>query len=144
MTQRQAPNEQKAPRPQPEGLPEINDLLKGDSSSMKTLPVHVRDARWIDLGEGQALEGTVVRMPTRGAPAGTRLFIRPDGGDTVSIAATAKRGWSVLERALKSERVRVGDRILVEFRGWRQTLDQERRYRDVKVMVLDCPVERAA
>jgi hypothetical protein len=112
--------------------------------SKLAIPPHVRNARWIDLNEGQTIEGMVLRMPARGAPSGTRLFLRLDDGQVVSIAAVARRGWSVLERALKREHVRLGDRILVDFRGWRQTLDQERRYRDVDAIVLDRPVERAA
>jgi hypothetical protein len=107
-------------------------------------PQYVRAARWLDLAEGQNIEGVVVQLPAHGTPYGTRMFLRTDAGEVVSIAATAKRGWSVLERALRSEQVRVGDRVAVEFRGWRVTADQERRYRDVRVIVLNGPVERAA
>jgi hypothetical protein len=110
---------------------------------MRTLP-HVHDARWIDLGEGQSIEGVVRRLPAPGIHSGTRLFLRTDDGEVLSIAVAAKRGWSVLEWALKRERVRVGDRITVEFLGWRQTADKERRYRDVDVTVLDRPLEQAA
>lgn len=116
---------------------------------MRTLPSAVRDAQWIDLAEGQSVTGTVVRLPARGIPSGTRLFIRTDS-DVVSIAAAAKRGWSVFERELKRQNVQAGDRIKVTFVGWRQTTNEERRYRNVDVTVLNRqarlnqPVRRAA
>jgi hypothetical protein len=110
----------------------------------KILPIaaHVRDARWIDLAEGQCVEGVIVRLPAPGVPYGTRLFIRRDDGQVVSLAAAARRGWSVFENALKG--VLVGDRIYVKFDGWRQTADGERRYRNIRVTVLERPVGRAA
>jgi hypothetical protein len=96
------------------------------------VPAH---SRWIDLREGDRLEGCVVRLPKRAAPAGTRLFLR-SGNEVVAFSATANRGWTVLERALADQRVRVGDKIAVEFRGWKETTDGERRYRDVRLEVL--------
>lgn len=104
---------------------------------MRTLSTHVPDARWIDLAQGQSVYGEVVRLPAHGVPSGTRLFIRTDSGEVVSIAAAAKRGWSVLERALKCQNVQVGDRINVTYFGWRQTADGDRRYRNVGVIVVD-------
>jgi hypothetical protein len=63
------------------------------------------------------------------------LFLRR-GDEIVALSAVARRGMTLLERALADQRVRVGDRIAVEHRGWKETADGERRYRDVHLDVL--------
>jgi hypothetical protein len=103
---------------------------------MSTLtPPALLHARWIDLAEGDRIEGRVVRLPERGVPAGTRLFVRR-GEEVVAFPAVARRGWTVLEKALADQRVRVGDEVGITFRGWRQTADGERRYRYATLEVL--------
>jgi hypothetical protein len=115
-----------------EGFP---DLLKGDDAMSTWPPPALAHARWIDLTEGDRVSGRVVRLPERAAPAGTRLFLKV-GDEIVAFPAVGRRGWTVLETALADKRVHVDDRIAVEFRGWRETADGERRYRDVRLEVL--------
>jgi len=74
-------------------------------------------------GDAHIVEGIVVRMPEPGAPAGNYILLRQGSGCELSIAATARRGHTVLERELERQRVRVGDRLRVEFRGWAGGLD---------------------
>lgn len=111
--------------------------------STVSLPAYVGSARLVDLGESQVIEGIVLRLPGRGIHSGTRLFLDVDG-EPVCMPATARAGWSVLERALLTERVVPGDRVAIRFREWRLTKDGERRYRDIDLMVLTAAVERAA
>ena len=101
------------------------------------VPQHVREARWIDLAEGETIAGRVVQLPAKGAHSGTRLFLRRDDGTIVCIAATARRGWSVLEKALVDDAVCEGDKVQVTFDGWRRTRDKERVYRSVHLMILE-------
>jgi hypothetical protein len=96
------------------------------------LPPH---AGQVDLVEGQKVTGEVVRLPERGAHAGTKLLL-DRGDEVVAFSATAKRGWAVLERQLADQQVRVGDQVAIAFVGWRETRDGARRYRLVTVDVL--------
>jgi hypothetical protein len=105
-----------------------------------SVPEHARDARWVDPAEGETIAGQVIALPARGVFAGTRLFLRTDAGETISIPAAARRGWSVVERTLTDQQVRVGDEVAITFVGWRQTADGERQYRNVRLKIL----ERAA
>jgi hypothetical protein len=109
-----------------------------------SIPDYVYKSRPVNLAEGQVLEGIVLRLPGRGIHSGTRIFLRTDAGEEVCLPATGRAGWAVLERTLLAEKVAIGDRIAIRFRGWRETADGERRYRDCEVMVLDGSVERAA
>jgi hypothetical protein len=93
-------------------------------------------ARPISLHEGERVEGCVARLPTPGTPDGTRLSL-DCGGEMVAFSATAARGWVVFERELADQHVRAGDRIAVTFLGWRATKDGERRYRAVRLEVLE-------
>jgi hypothetical protein len=103
-------------------------------------PEHARNARWLDPVEGEMITGQVIALPARGVYAGTRLFLRTDTGETIAIAAAARRGWTVIERSLTDQQIRVGDRIAVTFLGWRRTADGEQQYRNVRLQIL----ERAA
>jgi hypothetical protein len=97
-----------------------------------TLFVH-DDARPIrrELREGERLTGVVLALPTPGAFDGNRLVLKLSNG-CVSVPATARRGWTVLERELA--KARVGDTIIVHFVGWRERGDGG-RYRLVRVKI---------
>ena len=99
---------------------------------MHTLPRRL-DGEWrkYEPAEGERLTGRIVRLPHAGAHHGTRLLLRLNTGDVVGIPATAKRGWTVLERSLAG--VQVGDTVEISFLGWRETADGDRRYRNVRV-----------
>jgi hypothetical protein len=93
-----------------------------------------RRAKRYGLIEGETLSGTVAKLPTPNSAYGTWLVLDCDGR-CLALAATAKRGWSVLERALIEQLVGVGDRIELRFCGWRESREG-RRYRLVRVAVL--------
>jgi hypothetical protein len=82
-----------------------------------------------ELREGERLTGTVLRLPSRGAFDGNRLVLQAGDG-VVSIPATGRRSWSVLERELAS--VHVGDLITLHYVGWHTSRDGL-RYRLVRV-----------
>ena len=84
-----------------------------------------------DLLEGEHLAGVVRKVPVAGEFHGNRLIIETDNGTVVSLPATAKKGWTVLERELDD--VKVGDRIDVHFVCWRARRDGNGRYRVVHV-----------
>jgi hypothetical protein len=67
--------------------------------------------RQVNLEQCGLIEGLVVRLPAPGIPNGRSLVLRLNTGETVSIPASAKSGWTVLERALLAERVHPGDRV---------------------------------
>lgn len=67
--------------------------------------------------EGKRLTGVVLRLPSRGEIDGNRLALGTADG-VVSIPATARRGWSVLERDLAS--VQIGGLTTVFFVAWRR------------------------
>jgi hypothetical protein len=84
-----------------------------------------------ELAEGERMTGVVPKLPSPGMVDGNRLALRTADG-VVSIPATARRGWSVLERELAG--VQVGDLITVRFVAWRATIDGV-RYRLARVEV---------
>ena len=86
----------------------------------------------------------MVTLPKPGVPNGRSLFLRLASGETVSIPASAKSGWTVLARSLRAERVQPGDRLALRFDGWRNSTGGEHRYRVARVIVLDRPIGRAA
>ena len=87
-----------------------------------------------EMVEGERVEGVVLRLPAPGVPSGTRLFLETATGP-IAIAATAKKGATVLERRLRDEAVGVGDTITVSYFGMRRTADGERSYRDFRLEV---------
>ena len=90
--------------------------------------------RRVELRDGEALVGTVVRMPRDGAFSGGSVFLERDDGEVVAIPATAKKGHTVLERLLRE--VSVGDEVDITYRGRRPTEDGEREYRSYSLRVL--------
>jgi hypothetical protein len=88
-----------------------------------------------ELIEGERLVGRVERLPEPGGFHGRSLFVQTDAGRVLSIPATAKAGHSVLARQL--EALSVGDRIAIEYRGKRATLDGGRVYRQYVVVSVD-------
>jgi hypothetical protein len=93
--------------------------------------------RVYEVEPGDRIEGTVMRLPQRGAFNGSRVFIADHTGDVLALSATAKIGHALLERGLTTNRVRVGDRISVTFHGIKPTRDGERHYRHYEVVPLD-------
>lgn len=110
---------------------------------LQTEPAFLHQARLLDLRPGESLRGILLRLPQRGIPHGTRLFILTEGDGPVALLATKKAGWLCFERALVREDPQPGDLIEVRFRGWRSTLDGLRRYRDVDVTILERRGERS-
>jgi hypothetical protein len=86
--------------------------------------------RRYELIEGEALTARVLQLPARGKPFGNRLVAESATGDYLAIPATAKEGWTVLERALAD--VTAGERITITHHGWR-TSQAGRNYRYVTV-----------
>ncbi len=86
------------------------------------------DWRHHTLESGESVSGEVLRLPVAGAFEGNRLFLQTQDG-VIAIQATASRGHTLLERALSAKGIEVGDQIQVEFSGWAETQDGERRYR---------------
>jgi hypothetical protein len=84
-----------------------------------------------ELVEGEQLTGVVLKLPSPGTVDGNRLVLSTADG-VASIPATARRGWTVLERQLAV--VHVGDVVAVHFVGWREKSDGI-RYRLVRVHV---------
>lgn len=105
--------------------------------STHVTPEFVYCARLVVLHEGESAEGVVLRPPSPGQPHGNRVFLLTDSSDVISLPATAKAGWAVLESELTKKDVAAGDRIAVRFTEWRQTKHGERRYRNVQVTVVD-------
>ena len=66
------------------------------------------------------VEGRVVKLPGRGDYQATRLWLKLDDGRSVSIAATACRGHTVLERELEHQAVGVNDRISITYHRMRE------------------------
>ncbi len=91
--------------------------------------------RYHELAEGESIAGVVVKLPRRDEYQGNRLWI-DRGDETISIAATSRRGHTVLERELIRQRVRVGHRIRVRYLGMVQTYNGGRSYRDYELGVI--------
>jgi len=91
--------------------------------------------RWLKYTpiEGEVIDGTVLRLPSRHTFNGSRLFVRRDDNSTIGFPATAKTGHTLLERALREQQVHVGDHIVVRYFGKRTTADGERSYRFYRV-----------
>lgn len=97
---------------------------------------NVRAMGWqaIELIDGDDFSGVIVKLPTPRDFNGSRLFLDTSAG-VIGIHATAKRGHTLLERAL--EGFQVGDRIRIVFHGMRTTADGGRSYRHYEVMACD-------
>jgi hypothetical protein len=93
---------------------------------------HPPEARYVELIDGERIEGVVVRLPMWSAESGTRLFITTNG-ETVAIPATKAKGHTVLARLLEEQRVAVGDQVTIIFAGKRRTADGEREYGDYRL-----------
>jgi hypothetical protein len=74
-----------------------------------------------ELPEGELLEGEVVRLPRRGAHHGTRLFIRTEQG-VRAVAATSRRGHTILARELERQSIQEGDMVKVVW-YWGETAE---------------------
>src|SRR5207244_961771 len=85
-----------------------------DASSVAML------ARHHELRPGEQITGTVQRLPQHGAFRGNSLLLRLDDGELVALEATAKRGFTTLERELERQAVLPGRRIRITFVGWRE------------------------
>jgi len=94
-----------------------------------------RRARRYELIPGEIISGRVVRLPAAGVYHGNRLFVETAGG-YLAVPATAKAGWTLLERALAQQQVDVGDVISITYAGMRPTIDDERTYRDVRLEIV--------
>jgi hypothetical protein len=90
------------------------------------------DWRHHDLAEGERVRGKVLRIPTPFAFMGTRLFLETADG-VLALPATAKRGHTLLDRAIQTKDIQPGDHVEVEFYGWSETQNGERRYRHEEI-----------
>ena len=88
-----------------------------------------RRARRYELIPGEIISGRVVRLPAAGVYHGNRLFVETAGG-YLAVPATAKAGWTLLERALAQQQ------ISITYAGMRPTIDDERTYRDVRLEIV--------
>ncbi|MEK6250661.1 MAG: hypothetical protein AABM43_01750 [Actinomycetota bacterium] len=86
------------------------------------------DWRDHELEVGETVKGEVLRLPSPGDFNGNRIFLKTEDG-VLSILATATRGHTLLERALAAKKIAVGDFVEIEFSGWAETQDTERKYR---------------
>ena len=105
------------------------------ASSTLPIPAHVRAATRLELAEGDTLVGNVVALPARGAHSENRMFLETLDR-VVSIPASGRVGWVVLERELQDHSVQVGDRVRVTFKGWRRSNMTGNPYRWATVDVL--------
>lgn len=88
----------------------------------------LRQIPWVarELDEGETITGVVLRLPTRGAFNGSRVFIAmPD--EVLGIPATSKVGHTLLERELRH--IEPGDKVSITYFGKRFTSDGLRAYR---------------
>ena len=92
------------------------------------------------------MRGRVVRPPRRGMTLGNYLLLQTDertllGNTVIAIAATARKGHTVLERDLADLDVAPGDLIEVRHGGWHESISRDgappKRYRFEKVRVIE-------
>lgn len=88
-----------------------------------------------ELVEGEVVAGRIAKLPKSGAPFGSWIVLESEGGP-LALPATADRGWTLLERALRDQAVELGDRVRIVFVGWRESREG-RRYRLVQIDVLE-------
>lgn len=117
MVPRDTPNSN---RLRPDALPEQLAWRLTGAGVSSTRPNRV--AKKYELAEGEQVSGRIVRLPARGLPNGSRLFIATATAsgevEHIAIPATSKAGYSLLERKLKN--AQVGDVISITHRGWRE------------------------
>jgi hypothetical protein len=111
----------------------VNLSRPDGGASAPPFDVYLSSWRRIELNEGEAVAGEVVRLPEAGSFNGSRLFLKTQSGDVLALKATAKQGHTVLENRLKKLNIQVGDTIRVTFEGWGQTTDGGFPYRHEEV-----------
>ena len=112
----------------------VGDQLALDPGPFPARSRPERRAKRYTLAEGELLRGIVAKLPTPSEPFGCWLVLAVEGR-YLALPAVARRGWTLLERALVEQEVALGDSVEIVFAGWRES-SAGRRYRLVRVEVL--------